>query len=203
MTPAGTRPPPPGTFHGPGVLYTMSRMGRAMLWTGFILFFVLPAAMLPSAAGAKEGPPGPDGLPQALPGHPWNFFIGAPRVDTLSFAPAEIMPAARRRLELDQWRIFTFDPGKGVIATMWKPLRHPLLLLFMGKVRARCAVKLQSLGPGRTRMIFQAALASHHKLEGNPMLGAAMRAYAKAARIYQAEVLSDLNGRRRLSSIKP
>jgi hypothetical protein len=30
-----------------------------------------------------------------------------------------------------------------------------------------------------------------------------MRAYAKAARIYQAEVLSDLNGRRRLSSIKP
>ncbi|HMI32315.1 MAG TPA: hypothetical protein VK527_11315, partial [Candidatus Limnocylindrales bacterium] len=172
-------------------------------WTGFILPLVLAAVVFPAAAGAKEGPPGPDGLPQALPGHPWTFFIGAPRVDTLSFAPAEIMLAARRRLDLDQWRIFTFDPGKAEIATMWKPLHHPLLLLFMGKVRARCAVKLQSLGAGRTRMIFQAALASHHKLEGNPMLGTAMRAYAKAARNFQAEVRSDLNGRRRLSSIKP
>jgi hypothetical protein len=180
----------------------MNRMIRALPRTGFILF-ILIAAPFPPAAGAKDGPPGPDGLPRATPGRPWKYFIGAPRIDTLSFATADIMPAARRQLELDNWKIFAFDPGRGQIVTMWKPLRHPLLLLFMGKVRAQCNVKLQSLGPGRTRMLFQAALASHRELGGNPMLGAAMRAYAKAAHVYQAEVRSYLSERRGLSSVKP
>ena len=180
----------------------MNRMIRALPRTGFILF-ILTAATFPPAAGAKDGPPGPDGLPRATPGRPWKFFSGAPRIDTLSFATADIMPAARRQLELDKWKIFAFDPGRGQIVTMWKSLRHPLLWLFMGKVRAQCTVKLQSLGPGRTRMLFQAALASHRELGGNPMLGAAMRAYAKAAHDYEAEVRSFLSERGGLSSVKP
>ena len=181
----------------------MNRMIRALPRTSFILALILIAATSPPAAGAKEGPPGPDGLPKATPGRPWKYIIGAPSIDTLSFATADVMPAARRQLELDKWSIFAFDAGRGQIVTMWKSLRHPLLLLFMGKVRAQCTVKLQSLGIGRTRMLFQAALASHRELRGNPMLGAAMRAYAKAARNYQAEVRSYLSERRRLSSVKP
>jgi hypothetical protein len=182
----------------------MNGMIGALLRTSFILVLIPIAALsLPAPAGAKDGPPGPDGLPRAYPGHAWKFITGAPRIDTLSFAPADIIPAARRQLELDNWQIFALDAGRGQIVTMWKTLRHPLLLLFMGKVRARCTVKLQSLGPGRTRMVFQADMASHRKLEGNPMLGAAMRAYAKGARDYQAEVRSYLNERRRLSSAKP
>ena len=177
----------------------MKRMIKAHARTGFILF-ILIAAAFPSAAGAKEGPPGPDGLPKATPGRPWKYITGAPHIDTLSFATVDVMPAARRQLELDKWQIFAVDAGRGQIVTMWKSLHHPLLWLFMGKVRAQCIVKLQSLGPGRTRMLFQAYLASHRELRGNPMLGSAMRAYAKAAHNYQAEVRSYLRERRALSS---
>ena len=173
-----------------------------LLRTGFFLPLLLIVAFpLPAPALAKDGPPGPDGLPQATPKRPWKILVGAPRIDTLSFAQRDVIPAARRQFQVDRWEVFTLDTARGEIVTKWKPMRHPLLWLFMGKVRARCTVKLQSLGPNRTRMVFQGDLASHRNLEGNPMLGAAKRAYAKAAHNYQAEVRAYLNTHPRLSSL--
>ena len=180
----------------------MSGVGRAWPWTGFILLF-LAAAVLPSLARAEKAPPGPDGLPATNPKHPWKLFLGTPRVDTLAFAPSEVIPVARRQFVKDQWQIFSLDEGRGLIVTKWKAMHHPLLLLFMGHVNARCTVTMRPLDRNRTRMVFEGDLASHRDLQGNPMLGAAKRAYAKAERVYVAEVRDYLNTHRNLSSLAP
>ncbi len=179
----------------------MRRVNRAWPKTSPILPLILIAA-LPLPALAK-GAPGPDGLPETSPEHPWKLSSGSPRVDTLSFAPRDVIPAARRQLESDRWQIFTLNEGRGEIVTRWKPMHHPLLFVFMGHVSARCTVTMRPLGRNRTRMVFRGDLASHRDLEGNPMLGAAQRAYAKAASDYAAEVRDFLNARRRLSSLEP
>ena len=171
-----------------------------MRWTGFILPLLVIAA-LPLTARAKGDPPGPDGLPPTNPKHPWKLFTGAPRIDTLAYAPGDVFLAARKQFATDKWQIFSLDPGRGVIVTRWKPMHHPLLLIFMGHVNARCTVTLQPLDRNRTRMVFRGDLASHRDLNGNPMLGAAKRAYAKAARNYAMEVRGTLNSHRELSSL--
>jgi len=79
-------------------------------------------AALPFPAQAKDGPPGPDGLPVANPKHPWNTFTGTPREDTLSFRPSDVLPVARRQIENDQWEVFTLDAGRGTIVTRWKAM---------------------------------------------------------------------------------
>ena len=159
------------------------------------MFFLLIAA-LPATARAKHDPPGPDGLPATDPKHPWKIFSGTPRVDTLLFAPQDIVPVACRQFQTDRWQVFALDIARGRIVTRWKPIHHPLLFLFMGHVNARCTVTLQPLGPNRTRIVFQGDLASHRDLKGNPMLGAAKSAYAKAAHNYVTEVRDYLNAHR-------
>ena len=179
----------------------MGSLGRVMLRTGafsLILFASLPLQVL-----ARDGPAGSNGLPRANPRHPWKSLPGAPRVDTLSFPARDVIPAARRALEADRWKIFTMDAARGEIVTTWKALRHPLLWLFMGTVHARCTVNIRPLGPDRTRMVFQGDLASHRDLKRNPMLGAAKRAYAKAARDWAGDVRQDLYDHRRLSAAHP
>ena len=111
-----------------------------------------------------------------------------------------MLPAARRALEADNWKIFTADTARGEMVTCWKALHHPLLWLFMGKVKARCTVEIRPLGPCRTRMVFEGALASHHNLEGNPMFGPAKRAYVGAARDWQREVRQELLDHRLLGT---
>ena len=180
----------------------MRRVSRAWLWTGIILP-LLVAAALPLPARADHAPPGPDGLPATNPKHPWKLFVGAPRVDTLSFSQSDIIPVARRQFIADNWEIFAVDAGRGQIVTKWKQMHHPLLFLFMGHVSARCMVTMQPLDRNRTRMVFQADLASHRDLQGNPMIGAAKRAYAKAARKYVTEVRGYLDAHRNLSSLTP
>ena len=158
------------------------------------------AVALPGTALAKDGPPGPDGLPTADAKHPWHFFVGEPYVDTLSFALRDVAPAAPRQFTVDRWIMFreSFkDDIAGVVATKWKQIHHPLIWLFMGKTMARCVVEMKAVGPERTRVSFQAELASHHKLEGNPMLPAAKKAYAKAALNWNRDVIADLVARGR------
>lgn len=152
-------------------------------------------AALPFPAQAKDGPPGPDGLPVAHPGHPWNTFAGTPRVDTLSFTPSDVLPVARRQIENDQWEVFALDADQGTIVTRWKAMRHPLLLLFVGHVNARCTVTVEPLGADRTRMVFRADLASHGNLSESPFLGRAKSAYAKAASNYFSNVRYSLSTR--------
>jgi len=149
---------------------------------------------------AKDGPPGPDGLPVAAAKHPWHFFRSEPHVDTLFFELREVAPAAHRQFEADEWIIFQeelTDNAVAVVVTRWKQIHHPLIWLFMGKTMARCIVELRAVGPGRTLASFRAELGSHHKLEGNPMLPAAKKAYAKAARNWYRDVNLDLNARQR------
>ena len=173
----------------------MSRTPLAIL----LMFF----AFLPGQALAHDGPPGPDGLPEASSRHAWKYFQGASRADTVAAAWREVLPAARRALEEDDWTIFTSDTARGELVTTWKALHHPLLWLFVGKVEARCTVEVRSLGPCRTRIALQGALASHHDIESSPIFGRAKRAYATAARKFHGVVRQDLSDRRLLCAAVP
>ena len=162
------------------------------------------AIALPGWALAKDGPPGPDGLPTADAKHAWHFFQSEQHVDTLVFDLRDVAPAARRQFEADEWVVFqerVRDDDKGFVLTRWKQIHHPLIWLFMGKTMARCEVEMTRAGLSRTRVTFRAALASHHKLEGNPMLPAAKKAYAKAARNWYRDVTADLTSRQHEGSI--
>jgi len=161
---------------------------------------VAAAIALPGWALAKDGPPGPDGLPVAPPKHPWHFFGSEQHVDTLLFDFHDVVPASRRQFEADEWIVFQVhvrDDDAASVVTRWKQIHHPLIWLFMGKTMARCLVELSAAGPGHTRVSFRAELASHHKLEGNPMLPAAKKAYAKAARNWIRDTTADLTARQR------
>ena len=149
----------------------------------------------PGQVLAKDGPPGPDGLPVASAKHPWKPFVGDPRVDTLSFPIGDVVPAAARQLEADKWNIFIEELSRGFVVTKWKQIHHPLLWLFMGKTMARVTVEMRSIGPNLTQVVFRGDLASHRSLEGNPMLPAAKRAYGKAATNWRHEVIEDLTSR--------
>ena len=152
---------------------------------------------MPAQARDQEGPPGPDGLPKAAPGRPWKIFNGARNVDRLSYPQIEVVPAARRQLVTDKWEIYSVDSTRGVVVSKWKALRHPLLTYFMGKVRMRCVVHIQPLGPNRSLITFRADLASHDDLAGNPMFGEAKRAYSEAAQEYLIKVRQSLYDHRR------
>ena len=170
---------------------------RRLLVTSLLL---AAAFAFPRPAPAKDGPTGPDGLPTADKKHPWHFFVGEPSVDTLQFDLSEVAPAARRQFEADEWIVFQEHvraDEAGFVLTRWKQIHHALIWIFMGKTMARCRVDMSALGPGRTLVSFRAELGSHHRLEGNPMLPAARKAYAKAARNWFKDTTADLTARRR------
>jgi hypothetical protein len=168
-----------------------------------LLLYALALALQAAPALAKDKPLGPDGLPQTKPDHPWVVTPGVPLVDTLSFSPHDIIPAACRQFGEDGWQIYSMNEKRGEIVTMWKQMHHPLIRILMGRINARCTVTLTRLGPSRTRLMFQGDLSAHHPLEHNMMFGAAKREYAKAARNYTDEVNEYLVSHRRLSSIGP
>jgi hypothetical protein len=143
-----------------------------------------------------------DGLPPSKPKQTWQIFTGKPSITNLAYAPNDVMPAARRQLEKDNWEIYTQDESRGRIVTRWKPMHHALVWLFMGHVNARCTVTMERVGPNLTRMVFQADLASRHDLHDNPMIGRAESAYAKGARNYANEVRDYLDTHHRLSAIE-
>ena len=145
---------------------------------------------------AKEGPPGPDGLPAADKKHPWIFLRGDSKVDTLSFRLPDIVPVACKEFEDDDWTILVRDPVRGLVVTKWKQIHHPLIWLFAGKMMARVTVELTPVGPNRTRVQFRGDLASHRSLVGNPILSPARHAYAKAYSNWRHNVIKDLTPRR-------
>jgi len=153
-------------------------------------------ALAPGPALAKGGDAaGPDGLPFTSAKHPWRFLPGDARVDTMPFRFQDMVPAASRQFEADNWTIFIEQPARGLVVTRWKQIHHPLIWLFMGKTMARVTVQMRPVGANRTQVVFHGDIASHRNLEGNPMLPAARRAYAKAAFNWRRDVTEDLNSR--------
>jgi len=122
----------------------------------------------------------------------WYVILAEPCVDTLSSPWQEVVPAVKATLKADNWRIQRADPRKGAILTQWKRIRHPLVRLFAGKVEARCAVNIRTLGPARTLVIFQGGLASRRNLAGSSALGFAERAYRNASRDWQEELRAEV-----------
>ena len=66
------------------------------------------------------------------------------------------------------------------VVTHWKPLKHTLVRVFLGQVQARCAIDLEPLGDGETRITMRGALASKEDLEQNPGYPSAQRTYQSA-----------------------
>jgi hypothetical protein len=149
-----------------------------------------------NAVAGKEDPIDPDGLPVVSAKHAWKIFTGEARVDTLPFPIPDLVPAARREFESDNWVMFIEQPSQGLVVTKWKQIHHPLLWLFMGKVFARVTVQMRALDAHRTQVSFRGDLASHHSFQGSPVLPAARRAYAKAASNWRRNVTKDLSSRR-------
>ena len=179
----------------------MGRLGGALRRFGFLLPLLVVAA-LPLPRFSKHADRQPDGLPQNDDvKHPWKYVLGVPQVYTLAFAPRDVLPAALHQFQRDHWLIYATDARDGRIITLWKPMRHPLVRLFMGSVHARCTVTMKPLGRTGTRMIFQGDLASHRDLQRNPMFGAAQHEYVKGARQYAAEVREYLESNRSYSSL--
>jgi len=147
---------------------------------------------VPARAPAQEGPPGRDGLPKAAPGHPWKIFNGARHIDRLSYPHGKVVEAARWQLVDDHWEIYSVDSAGGVVVSKWKALNHPLVAYFMGKVKMRCVVRIQPMGPSRSRIMFRADLASRDDITGHPMFGEAKRAYSAAAQKYLIKVRQHL-----------
>jgi len=102
------------------------------------------------------------------------------------------MPAVERTFEADRWRVQKRDPRNGVVVTAWKPIQHALVRLIAGKIEARCAVTVRPLEPGRTVVVFQAAISSRKNIEHNPAFGLAKGAYQKASRNWQKKLRADL-----------
>jgi len=162
----------------------------------FVLAGLLLVAFGSERALAKgEEPADPDGLPKTSAKHPWKLFPAEARVDTLPFPVPDLVPAARREFESDNWIIFIEQPSEGLVVTRWKQIHHPLLWLFVGKTLARVTVQMRALDANRTQVVFRGDLASHHSFEGSPILPAARRAYAKAASNWRRNVTKDLTSR--------
>src|SRR5882672_6202928 len=155
----------------------------------FILAGLLLVAFGSERAVAKgDKPADPDGLPSTSAKHPWKIFPAEARVDTLPFPIPDLVSAARREFESDNWTIFVEDPSQGRVVTWGKQIHHPLLWLFVGKVLARVTVEMRPLDANRTQVVFRGDLASHHSFEGSPILPSARRAYAKAASNWRRNV---------------
>src|SRR5437867_3673075 len=84
------------------------------------------------------------------PRHPWKLFPAEARVDTLPFPIPDLVPAARREFESDNWTIFVEEPSQGLVVTRWKQIHHPLLWLLMGKTFARVTVQMRPVDANRT-----------------------------------------------------
>jgi hypothetical protein len=167
--------------------------GSAVL---FVLGALLLFAFASERASAKgDHPVDPDGLPSTSAKHPWKFFSGEARVDTLPFPIPDLVPAARREFESDNWIIFVEQPSQGLVVTKWKQIHHPLLWLFQGKTFARVTVQMRPLDDHRTQVAFHGELASHHSFQGSPILPAARRAYSRAASNWRRNVTRDLTSR--------
>jgi hypothetical protein len=169
----------------------------------FLLGLLLLAALGSGRALAgKDVPVDPDGLPATSAKHPWKLMPSEARVDTLPFLIPDLVAAARREFESDNWIIFieqpapgVENPAEGLVVTKWKQIHHPLLWLFQGKTFARVTVTMKPVDGHRTQVSFHGELASHHSFEGSPILPAARHAYAKAASNWRRNVSRDLVAR--------
>jgi len=169
----------------------------------FLLGLLLLAALGSGRALAgKDDPVDPDGLPATSAKHPWKLMPSEARVDTLPFSIPDLVAAARREFESDNWIIFieqpapgVENPAEGLVVTKWKQIHHPLLWLFQGKTFARVTVTMKPVDGHRTQVSFHGELASHHSFEGSPILPAARHAYAKAASNWRRNVSRDLVAR--------
>ncbi|HEX7078158.1 MAG TPA: hypothetical protein VF363_07045 [Candidatus Eisenbacteria bacterium] len=163
---------------------------------------ILPLA-LALLAGSGASPASVDGLAEpadtarAIGGRSgWIVSLAEPCRDTLAAPAADVIDAAERCLEADDWRVQSRDRSQGDLVTGWKEFHHPLARLLLGRVDARCAVAIRSLDDERTLVVFQGALASRERLDGNPAFTLAMHKYRDAARDWQREVRGDLSIRR-------
>ncbi len=159
-----------------------------------ILFLIFAA----SALSAAQPLPVPASASSIGTRRGWNVFLAEPCADTVSAKLGDVVPAIRRTLEADEWRIERADVRTGEVRTRWKELHHPLVRMLMGRIEARCAVDARPFQSGETIVIFQGGIAAKEHIEDNPGLVLAKRAYRNAARDWRTELRADLARRNEL-----
>jgi hypothetical protein len=158
-------------------------------------FFAVGATL---ASGCGRGPEPPSAAAAIGTRAGWHIVLSEPRADTIRAAWDDVMPAAERTFEADDWRIVSTRDA--AIVTAWKPIRHPLVTTFAGNVEARCAVTVRTLRRDRSLVTFQAGIASRKSIAHSPALGLAKGAYRKAAQNWMGKLRADLS---RHNALKP
>ena len=169
---------------------------RQSLLTAFLLAGI---ALLGCGRGAER----PNTANQIGKRRGWNVVLAEPCLDTLPVPPGDVIPAVVSTFKADNWRVQGEDHRRGDFVTEWKPIRHPLVSLFAGKIEARCAVSLRPLGSGRTLVVFQGGIASRKSIAHNPALGFAKRAYRKASQDWQDKLRAEVLRRHPSNDRKP
>jgi len=130
-------------------------------------------------------------------------YLGEMRTDTLEATPQEIRPAAERALTDDHWVISSSSTGSRLV-TDWKEFRHPLARLFVGKLRARCVVDIQSLDERLTIVRFQGGIASQGEdVEENPVFPAVQSTYRGAVKDFYHDLQADIASQRAAGFAEP
>ena len=119
-------------------------------------------------------------------------YAGASR-DTLAYDWRDVYPAAIEELKYSDWTIQRADTASRRVVTRWKPLKHPLVRVFLGSVMARCVVDVVPLADGRTQLTIQGGLASDSDIEGSAGYAAAVAVYRGATERWLSRVAAALD----------
>ena len=159
-----------------------------------VLAASLLAAIATLAGCGHEGPP--NAADQIGTRRGWNVFLAEPCSDTLSFPWREVVSAVEPTFRAEDWHIQRANRERGDFLTAWKPIRHALVRIFMGKIEARCAVSVRPLGSNRTLVVFQGGIASRRDIARSPALQSAKNTYRKACSDWQDKLRAEVLRRR-------
>jgi len=177
--------------HGPS-RFTPPTLGSA-------LGFALGLALAASTARADEPARARTDFESDRPAT--RVVLAGANRDTLGYDWHDALPVAVEELEKDEWTIQRTDTAGGRIVTHWKPLKHVLARLVLGRVMARIVVDLVPLPDGRTQVTLRGGLASAEDLEGNPAYGAAVAVYQHSAERWMGRVKQNLDARARQGQV--
>jgi hypothetical protein len=160
------------------------RPARTYLSSSFIWAILCAASWLaPSRSAAADQPPDAS---------KWKLHMGTTVADTVTATRQQAYDAAVAVLHNDGWTIAAGRSDPERIVTDWKRLRHILVRLVAGEVRARCVVRVSPLGPTQTAVSIEGGLVTSSSAVASSVMGLAQHTYEMESRAYLTKVSTEL-----------
>jgi len=122
----------------------------------------------------------------------WKLHMGTSVSDTVTATREQAYEAAVAVLHREDWTIADGRSDSSRIVTNWKRLRHLLVRLVAGEVRARCVVWVSPIGPSRTAISIEGGLVTSSSAVASSVMGLARRAYEAESRVFLEKVSDEL-----------